>query len=381
MRLCFVCRYLCKSNPALVDSFESALFGPFQTVLSTETAADFGPYVFQILAQLLELRSDLSAPYIAIFPALLAPALWKNAGNVPAVTRLLQAYMHKPSFSSSLLSGNARLEGILGIFQELLRLRSTEGYALELLTSIVTDLDLASVSKYLPAVFNSMLFPKLQPAAKPTAKLFKGATMFFLGFLAKHGLDTVVRVLATVQPGILAMLLDKIMLPNVHFATSEGERRTAVITLTNLLTRTPSFLQEPTLLQLWPRTCLETVRLLMPKASKELSAALLAGATADAGGVSDSAAAVGAEDDPDDLLLQADKGFSTAYARLVFATGAERDFFPAVTQNTKEYFGLAMDAICTQYTGKVTHTHTHTQTQTQTNKQTNRHSAVQPGGT
>ena len=56
--------------------------------------AEFSPYVFQILAQLLEYRSDgLSEPYRALFAPLLAPANWERKGNVPALTRLLKAYL------------------------------------------------------------------------------------------------------------------------------------------------------------------------------------------------------------------------------------------------------------------------------------------------
>lgn len=47
----------CSMNPALTDQFEALLFPPFQAVLSLDVA-EFSPYVFQILAQLLEFRAD-----------------------------------------------------------------------------------------------------------------------------------------------------------------------------------------------------------------------------------------------------------------------------------------------------------------------------------
>jgi exportin-2 (importin alpha re-exporter) len=43
----------CKMDPNLTGSFETMLFPPFQTVLAMDVA-EFSPYVFQILAQLLE---------------------------------------------------------------------------------------------------------------------------------------------------------------------------------------------------------------------------------------------------------------------------------------------------------------------------------------
>lgn len=59
-------------------------------------AQEFHPYVFQIFAQLIELRSSpLPGTYMAIFRPLLAPVFWEQPGNIPALTRLLQAYCAK----------------------------------------------------------------------------------------------------------------------------------------------------------------------------------------------------------------------------------------------------------------------------------------------
>ncbi len=56
------------------------------------------PYVFQLLALLLELApagGALSPFYTAMFPTLLAPALYARTSLIPAVVRLLQAYIRK----------------------------------------------------------------------------------------------------------------------------------------------------------------------------------------------------------------------------------------------------------------------------------------------
>lgn len=57
---------------------------------------EFHPYIFQIFAQLIELRSaPLPEVYMSIFKPLLAPLFWERPGNVPAMARLLQAYSAK----------------------------------------------------------------------------------------------------------------------------------------------------------------------------------------------------------------------------------------------------------------------------------------------
>ena len=88
---------VCSKHPEHTPAFESLLFPPFQTVLQLDVS-EFTPYVFQILAQLLEYRpgdSGLGEAYTMLFTPLLTPSLWERKGNVPALTRLLQAYVTK----------------------------------------------------------------------------------------------------------------------------------------------------------------------------------------------------------------------------------------------------------------------------------------------
>jgi len=57
--------------------------------------SEFIPYVFQVLALMLEMHGDgaVSPPYLALFPHLLLPVLWSRDGNIPPLVRLLQAYI------------------------------------------------------------------------------------------------------------------------------------------------------------------------------------------------------------------------------------------------------------------------------------------------
>ena len=57
----------------------------------SQDVQEFHPYVFQVFAQLIELRSrPLPAIYMQIFPPLLSPVFWERSGNVPALVRLIQ---------------------------------------------------------------------------------------------------------------------------------------------------------------------------------------------------------------------------------------------------------------------------------------------------
>jgi exportin-2 (importin alpha re-exporter) len=60
---------------------------------------EFVPYVLQILGFLLESHSSGLTPlpdaYRILFQSILIPAFWDRSGNIPALSRLLQAYIEK----------------------------------------------------------------------------------------------------------------------------------------------------------------------------------------------------------------------------------------------------------------------------------------------
>jgi exportin-2 (importin alpha re-exporter) len=108
--------------------FRTTLKNPFQTnqppplhqiqKFKQQTKQEFHPYVFQILAQLIELSPrPLQPAYMAVFPPLLAPLYWERPGNVPPLTRLLQAYLAK---AGDLVVSGGHLPPLLGVFQKLI---------------------------------------------------------------------------------------------------------------------------------------------------------------------------------------------------------------------------------------------------------------------
>ena len=137
---------VCNASPASVNEFEAALFPLFQSILTSETAADFSPYIFQILSLLLERRPDVSPQYRAVYPSLLYPALYENTGNIPALVRLLSAYLSKHKASPA--SPVERLPQVLGIFQKLLSNRRQHLLAVDLLLSIVDCLQWAELEPF-----------------------------------------------------------------------------------------------------------------------------------------------------------------------------------------------------------------------------------------
>lgn len=95
--LALAIKIVCTAEPAAVISFEEALFPIFQNILQQDIL-EFMPYVFQMLALLLEMRENSNAipeAYWALFPCLMSPTLWDRSGNVTPLIKLICAFIRQ----------------------------------------------------------------------------------------------------------------------------------------------------------------------------------------------------------------------------------------------------------------------------------------------
>jgi exportin-2 (importin alpha re-exporter) len=100
--------------------------------------AEFAPYVFQILSQLVEVRLPPLPPnYMALFSPLLTPLLWERSANVPALVRLLQAYLQKAPHE---IISQQKLPAVLGVFQKLIASKHTDHQGFFILNTVVENL-------------------------------------------------------------------------------------------------------------------------------------------------------------------------------------------------------------------------------------------------
>ena len=79
------------------SAFSLQNLGPHQNLLTSGLELqEYHPYVFQIFCQMIELRAKpLPQAYLGLAKPFLTPDLWEKPGNVPALTRLMQAYLSK----------------------------------------------------------------------------------------------------------------------------------------------------------------------------------------------------------------------------------------------------------------------------------------------
>jgi len=290
-------RYICAATPTAVDSFEQLLFPPFQTVLQMDIS-EFTPYVFQVLAQLLECRTGVSPAYESLFAPLLTPSMWERPGNIPPLVRLICAYMAK---GKALVLG--KLQGVLGVFQKLLASKATDAYACRLLSAIWTYFEQAEVAQFVTPIFNLCL-TRLQSNKKVGPQLISA----WATYVARYGPAALRATFESIQPGLTAMILGRVWAEHSVGVSGALARKTVAISSVRLLTDSAELLASP-------------------EAFAAVLQAVVAMLLADAGVSTKPTedADEEAEDAPPDV--DGGGGYSAAYVQLSFAANSETDLY------------------------------------------------------
>ncbi|GAA6014609.1 hypothetical protein JCM11491_000169 [Sporobolomyces phaffii] len=267
-------RFVTAGNPSSLSTFENALFPPFHAILQQDVS-EFTPFVFQILSQLLETHppSDMPDSYKVLLPPLLTPTLWESRGNIPALVRLLRAFLTR---GASQIVAAGQVTPMLGIFQHLIQSKANDQYGFELLEALLECIPLPNISQYLSTPIFVLLLTRLQ--GSKTDKFSQGLLKFicFAAAIQKEGLDAdgAIGMLDGVQPqpGLFAQVLP-VLLPEAQKVPTK-DRKLVVVGLTNLLTRSSKMLNEPHV-RVWSATMESLLKLLiLPLAlSKTTSAA------------------------------------------------------------------------------------------------------------
>ncbi|WWD17783.1 hypothetical protein CI109_102225 [Kwoniella shandongensis] len=244
-------RFVCEGSPAALPTFEGALFGPAQHILANDVA-EFIPYIFQILAQLLELHSPTELPpsYQALTGPLLSAALWEQRGNIPALVRIWKALLLRGAPS---IVAAGQVQGLLGIFQRLVGSKINDVYAFELLQALYEFVPIDVMRPFSQTVF-VLLLNRLQ--SKPSSQ-FNHSFVYFFAFVANIdavGPDFLIGVLDAVQPGLFGNLLTGVILANTQKITIR-HRKLVEVGLTKMLTKSESLLVAPNK-QFWVPTFL-----------------------------------------------------------------------------------------------------------------------------
>jgi len=297
-------RHAGAGSVSMIETFENMLFPAFNLVLQQDVQ-EFHPYVFQIFSQLIELRNPpLPAIYLQIFPPLLSPVFWERSGNVPALVRLMQAYLSKAS--DEVVKGG-HLVAVLGVFQKLIASKAHDHEGFHILNAMVESLPLTAYEQYLGTVF-TLLFSRLQTSR--THKFVRSFLNFLALFICKHGPPAALAAMDKVQPGIFIMLMQQVWLPNIHLVEGSEEEKVVLVATTKCLCELPQLQQSQ---ELWTALKEAAVKKVEGKSSQD-----------------------GAAQEDEELGAEEEQGYSAAYAKLANAARAERPVLAEIA-DPKQY--------------------------------------------
>ncbi|KAG8688800.1 importin-alpha export receptor [Ceratobasidium sp. 423] len=307
-------RFVCASNPQLVEQFEGQLFGPF-TIIIQQDVDQFIPYVFQILAQMLEIHTTSVPPaYSSLISILFTPAVWQQRGNVPALVRLVKAFITKDPNSVDVRT-------VLAVVQQrLIPSRVNDVYGFELLEVLVANLPVET----LRPLFNGILvtvMTRLQ--ANKTPAFSYGFMHFACAAMAVRtegmGPDFFIGAVESVQAGLWPQMLTHVLLPEVS-RTQLRDQKLVSVGLTRLLVHSQQSVQAPAA-NAWPRV-LEAILGLYT------SPAALAKSSTESATGDDAVTAIDYE--------EAGAGYQAGYSRLA-ASESDKTDLAAYVQDPRQF--------------------------------------------
>ncbi|CAF0730448.1 unnamed protein product [Adineta steineri] len=215
-------------NSNVLNQFEQILF-PVFTPIFTEDIAEFVPYVLQIIGFLLESHtSSIPETYRALFQSILTPSFWDRSGNIPALSRLLQAYIEKAGETIVL----EKLTIVLAIFQRLVsqsKIHDHEGFAI--LNSLIMHLPTGCLNNYFKDIF-IIIFTRLTKAK--TQKLIRCIIIFFSYFTIKYGAQELITQIDSIQTNMFQMVVERLFMPELS-KVDDCDKKLCAIAITHLL--------------------------------------------------------------------------------------------------------------------------------------------------
>jgi len=316
-----VSRVMPKTKREYLSNFETVLLPVFEGILRDDVT-EFLPYVFQVLSLLLEVRDEgIQGPfYMALFPLLINPILWDRPGNIPALTRLLQAYVKR---GSKQIIADGKLLALLGVFQKLIASRIHDHEGFYLLGSMVENMEWPTLEPNMKSIF-ILLFQRLQNSK--TTKFVKGFLVFICLLAGKQSGLTLVNLIDSIQNGLFGMVVEKLLIQDLQKVVGSTEKKICAIGAVRVLTEVPSMLEA--YLTFWPQLLQALIGFF------ELP-----------------------EDDsiPDDehfIDIEETPGYQTAFSELMFAGKKEHDPFYNFS-DPKEYLAKQIYKLSLSCPGKL----------------------------
>lgn len=310
----------CERDPTLVSDFEKSLSPSLQMILVNDVS-EFFPYAFQLLAQLVELtRPPIPASYMQIFELLLSPEPWKKHANVPALVRLLQAFLQKATHE---LNGEGKLSKVLEIFGRLIQSPGTDEQGFYVLNTLTDNLGYDVIGTYMSHIW-AAIFERLQKYR--AVRFVKSMLIFMSLFVVKYGATNLESSMNAVQPGIFLMILEQFWIPNLKLITGRIEVKLTSVASTKLICECPILLGTATI-QHWGKM-LDSITTLLSQPEEDR-----------------------VEEEPDVPDIGETVGYTASFVRLHNAGKKEEDPLENI-KDPKEFLVAALANLCASSPGR-----------------------------
>ncbi|UYV61444.1 CSE1L [Cordylochernes scorpioides] len=326
-------RIVCKSNPEAVTTFEEHFFPIFEEILQQDIqgacsdhnltnpcAAEFVPYVFQVLSLMLEVHTGVPEAYVGMFPHLLHPNLWERPGNVRPLARLCQAYVEK---GVAHIVASDKLSGLLGVFQKLIASKTNDHEGFNILQSLILHLDPQEWDKYQKAVF-SLLFQRLH--STKTTKFVKNFLVFIFLYIHRYGLAPFIAIIDSIQSRMFGLILERLVMPDIQKVSGQVERKVCAVGLTKMLME---LLTSAEYSQYWAPLLQSLIGLFELPEDESLP------------------------DDEHFVEIEESGGYQTAYSHLVFAGRRDRDPFNGAVPDARLHLAQSLGKLSMAQPGRL----------------------------
>jgi exportin-2 (importin alpha re-exporter) len=235
--LCLCIRIMCRVSPESVSQFEAFLFPVFQNILAGDVS-EFIPYVFQVLALLLEFHpvGGVSEPYMALFPHLLSPALWDKSCNVPPLVRLLKTYIVT---GPEQIAATDKLGAILGVFQKLIASKANDHEGFGIVTALIQNMPAEKMAQYLRPIY-MLLFQRL--SSSKTVKFVKNLLVYFCSFVNKYGAAAFIEMIDSIEPKFMGKVADRLFIPDLQKVSGGLDKKVCAVGVTRILAEAPQYM-------------------------------------------------------------------------------------------------------------------------------------------
>ena len=310
-----------------VTKFEEMLFPVFGHIMQNEVV-EFMPYVFQLMSQLLELRpansvEQLPETYVAIFGMLTKTTdLYQNAGNVPALSRLLSAYVLKAG--DAIFANADTLRAFLGVIQYLVSTGHHASHAFDLLADVVQNVPFSVIQSQFTALL-TVLLTKLQNTK--AAKFRQDLVHWFSVVTVVLGPTVLLEAIDSIQARLFASILSGVWLSSANDVKGKERRRDVVVALVRLLSDCPAMLANENYVELWPAAMRTVISML---------------ATDEAAGKGAAAPEAARAEDVYENVEENQGGYKVAFSRLIYAKGPERKSATAAVDDTVAYVATSL---------------------------------------